>query len=63
MLVAAQYLSSANHGKGVLLGEFPAFHQPRLSILGAGIVGEYAARAAFALGASVKVFDNKCFPA
>jgi alanine dehydrogenase len=46
MLIAAQYLSSANHGKGVLLG---------------GIVGEFAARAALALGASVKIFDNSVY--
>ena len=30
-------------------------------IIGAGIVGEYAARAAIALGASVKVFDNSVY--
>jgi alanine dehydrogenase len=58
MLVAAQYLSSANHGKGVLLGGISGIPPTKVIILGAGIVGEYAARAALALGASVKVFDN-----
>ncbi|HVU85570.1 MAG TPA: hypothetical protein VHC50_12055, partial [Puia sp.] len=57
MLVAAQYLSSANHGKGVLLGGISGIPPTKVIILGAGIVGEYAARAALALGASVKVFD------
>src|SRR6201989_1723169 len=58
MLVAGQYLSSANHGKGVLLGGISGIPPTKVIILGAGIVGEYAARAALALGASVKVFDN-----
>jgi alanine dehydrogenase len=58
MLVAGQYLSSANHGKGALLGGISGIPPTKVIILGAGIVGEYAARAALALGASVKVFDN-----
>src|SRR6201985_582584 len=61
MLVAAQYLSSANHGKGVLLGGISGIPPTKVIILGAGIVGEYAARAALALGASVKVFDNSVY--
>src|SRR3954470_1270791 len=58
MLIAGQYLGSANHGKGVLLGGIAGIPPTKVIILGAGIVGEYAARAALALGASVKVFDN-----
>src|SRR6516162_360416 len=61
MLVAAQYLSSSNHGKGVLLGGISGVPPTKVIILGAGIVGEYAARAALALGASVKVFDNSVY--
>lgn len=61
MLIAAQYLSSANHGKGVLLGGISGIAPTKVIILGAGIVGEYAARAAMALGASVKVFDNSVY--
>lgn len=61
MLIAAQYLSSANHGKGVLLGGISGIPPAKVIILGAGIVGEYAARAALALGASVKVFDNSIY--
>src|SRR4249920_2803872 len=61
MLVAAQYLGSANHGKGVLLGGISGIAPTKVIILGAGIVGEYAARAALALGASVKVFDNSIY--
>lgn len=61
MLIAAQYLSSANHGKGVLLGGISGIAPTKVIIIGAGIVGENAARAALALGASVKVFDNSVY--
>ena len=61
MLIAGQYLGSANHGKGVLLGGISGIPPSKVIILGAGIVGEYAARAAIALGASVKVFDNNIY--
>jgi alanine dehydrogenase len=61
VLIAAQYLSSSNHGKGVLLGGISGIAPTKVIIIGAGIVGEYAARAALALGASVKVFDNSIY--
>src|SRR5436305_9217942 len=52
MLIAGQYLSSASQGKDVLLGGISGIPPAKVIILGAGIVGEYAARAALALGAS-----------
>lgn len=61
MLIAGQYLSSANHGKGVLLGGISGIAPAKVIILGAGTVGEFAARAALALGASVKVFDESVY--
>ncbi|MFT3825636.1 MAG: alanine dehydrogenase [Chitinophagaceae bacterium] len=61
MLIAGQYLGSANHGKGVLLGGISGIPPTKVIILGAGIVGEFAARAALALGASVKVFDSSVY--
>ena len=61
MLIAGQYLGSANHGKGVLLGGISGIPPTKVIIIGAGIVGEFAARAALALGASVKVFDNNVY--
>lgn len=61
MLIAAQYLGSINHGKGVLLGGISGIPPTKVIIIGAGMVGEYAARAALALGASVKVFDNSVY--
>src|SRR6185436_3218939 len=61
MLIAGQYLGSPNNGKGVLLGGISGIPPTKVIIIGAGIVGEYAARAALALGASVKVFDNSIY--
>ncbi len=61
MLIAGQYLSSANNGKGTLLGGISGIPPAKVIIIGAGIVGEYAARAALALGASVKIFDNSVY--
>ncbi len=58
MLIAGQYLSSFNQGKGVLLGGICGIPPTKVVIIGAGIVGEFATRNAIALGASVKVFDN-----
>ena len=61
MLIAGQYLSKTNNGKGVLVGGISGIPPTKVIIIGAGIVGEYAARAALALGASVKVFDNSVY--
>lgn len=61
MLIAGQYLSNANSGKGVLVGGISGIPPTKVIILGAGIVGEYAARTALAMGASVKIFDNSIY--
>ena len=61
MLIAGQYLSSFNQGKGVLLGGISGIPPTKVVIIGAGIVGEFASRNALALGASVKVFDNNVY--
>ncbi len=58
ILTAARYLGNTDNGKGVLLGGISGVPPARVLIIGAGIVGEFAARAAFGLGASVKIFDN-----
>src|SRR5690606_11375249 len=58
MLIASQYLSNANNGKGVLVGGISGIPPTKVIIIGGGIVGEYAARTALAMGASVKIFDN-----
>ncbi len=61
MLIAGQYLSNANNGKGVLVGGISGIPPTKVIIIGAGIVGEYAARTALAMGASVKIFDNSIY--
>ncbi|MFY7899739.1 MAG: alanine dehydrogenase [Chitinophagaceae bacterium] len=61
MLIAGQYLSSFNKGKGVLLGSISGIPPTKVVVVGAGIVGETATRNALALGASVKVFDNNVY--
>lgn len=61
MMVAAEYLSSSNEGKGIILGGITGVAPTKVVILGAGTVAEYAARAALGLGAEVKVFDNHIY--
>jgi alanine dehydrogenase len=58
ILVAAEYLSNVNDGKGVMLGGVSGITPTEVVILGAGTAGEFAARAALGLGASVKIFDD-----
>jgi alanine dehydrogenase len=61
MLIAAEYLSNLQHGKGVLLGGITGVPPAIVVILGAGTVGEYAAQTAIGLGAEVRVFDNSIY--
>jgi alanine dehydrogenase len=61
ILTAAKYLSNIHNGKGILLGGISGVPPVNVVIIGAGIVGEFAARTAFGLGASVKVFDNSIY--
>ena len=58
ILVAAEYLSNVNDGKGVMLGGVSGITPTEVVILGAGTAGEFAARAALGLGANVKIFDD-----
>ena len=58
ILIAAECLSNLNNGKGVLMGGVAGVSTTDIVILGAGTVGEFAARSAIGLGASVKIFDN-----
>jgi alanine dehydrogenase len=61
MLVAAEYLSSANNGKGVILGGITGVPPTKVVIIGAGTVAEYAGRAALGLGADVQIYDNHLY--
>ncbi len=61
ILTAAKYLSNIHNGKGILLGGISGVPPVKVLIIGAGVVGEFAARTAFGLGASVKIFDNSIY--
>jgi alanine dehydrogenase len=61
MLLAAEYMSHPEYGRGKMLGGFSGISPTEVVILGAGTVGEYAARAALGMGAFVKIFDNSVY--
>lgn len=61
VLIAAEYLSNVFEGKGLMLGGITGVPPTEIVILGAGTVGEYAARTAISLGAEVKVFDSSIY--
>lgn len=58
ILIAGEYLSNSKNGKGEILGGITGIPPTEVVIIGAGTVGEFAARTALGLGANVKVFDN-----
>ena len=58
ILIAAEYLSNVNSGKGLMLGGVSGISPTEVVVLGAGTVGEFATRTALGLGASVRVFDS-----
>ncbi len=61
MLIAAEYLSNINNGKGILLGGITGVPPAKVVILGAGTVTEYTARAALGLGVDIQIFDNNIY--
>ena len=61
VLIAAELMSNANEGKGLMLGGVAGITPPEMVIIGAGTVGQFAASAAISLGVSVKVFDNSVY--
>ena len=61
MLIAAEYLSNINNGKGILLGGITGVPPAKVVILGAGTVAEYTARAALGLGVDIQIFDNNIY--
>lgn len=56
--LAAELMSNANGGKGILMGGVPGVSPTEVVIVGAEVAGTIAARSALGLGAMVKVFDN-----
>lgn len=61
ILIASELLADSKHGRGNLLGGLSGIPPTQVLILGAGVVGEFAARAAIGLGATVKVYDNDVY--
>ncbi len=61
IFIAAEYLSSSDYGLAKSLGGFSGIAPAKVVIVGAGTVGEFAARAALGMGAEVKVFDNSVY--
>jgi alanine dehydrogenase len=58
ILIAAELMITNEFGKGLLFGNITGVPPTEVVILGAGTAGEFAAKTAIGLGASVKVFDN-----
>lgn len=61
VLTAAELLSNAANGPGVLLGGISGVPSAKAVILGAGVVAEHAVRALLGLGAEVRVFDDNIY--
>lgn len=58
ILIAAELMAATNKGNGLMFGNISGVPPVEVVILGAGTVGEFAARSALGLGANIKVFDN-----
>ena len=58
VLIGAELLSNAHNGKGLLLGGISGVPPAKVVIIGAGVVGTFASRAAIGIGALVSIFDN-----
>ena len=61
IFIAAEYLANPEYGRGKMFGGFTGIIPSVVVIIGAGTVGEFAARSAIGLGALVKVFDNSVY--
>ncbi|GLB49519.1 alanine dehydrogenase [Neptunitalea lumnitzerae] len=58
ILIAAELLTNANCGNGLMFGNVSGVPPVNVVVLGGGTVGEFASRSALGLGAEVKLFDN-----
>lgn len=56
--IASHYLETNTSGPGLIIGGISGVPPATVVILGAGIIGEYAARTALGYGAQVFVMDN-----
>ncbi|NJB35565.1 alanine dehydrogenase [Croceivirga sp. JEA036] len=58
VLIAAELMAATSDGNGLMFGNISGVSPVEVVIIGAGTVGEFAARSALGLGANIKVFDN-----
>ena len=58
VLIASELMVNNENSNGMLFGNISGVPPLEVVIIGAGTVGEFAARSAIGLGARVKVFDN-----
>ncbi|MDO6516868.1 alanine dehydrogenase [Zobellia uliginosa] len=58
VLIASEIMAATNDGNGLMFGNISGVPPVEVVIIGAGTVGEFAARSALGLGANVKIFDN-----
>jgi len=56
--IASELLTNLTDGNGLLFGNVSGVPPTEVVILGAGTVGEFAARSSLGLGADVKIFDS-----
>ena len=59
--VASQYLSTAESGRGVVLGGVTGVPPTKMVIIGAGTVAENIARIALSMGVEIQIFDNHLY--
>lgn len=59
--IASKYLNNNHGGRGILMGGIAGVPPAKVVIIGAGMVGEYAARTALGCGAMIQVFDNSIY--
>ncbi len=58
VLIASEIMSNHKQGNGLMFGNISGVPPIEVVILGAGTVGEFAARSSLGLGASIKLFDS-----
>lgn len=58
IFIAARYLETGGHGRGIILGGTAGIAPAAVVVIGAGVVGTEAARTAASLGAQVIVLDR-----
>lgn len=59
--IASSLLADAIHGKGILLGGIAGVVPCEITIIGADLAAQAAARSAIGLGATVRLFDNDIY--